>query len=241
MFAAPETTSMFDETPAVGSLVDDILEESEEESEEEEPNEEPEEADDAEETGNAEGDEDEDLLKDDAPTGENPWLTAAIDNVSHNSSRKEKEVEEELDVNATMARLDVKASQKRDRKDKEEVKVNIIDETTVEKPKKKGPILGTLGFDDELDQEELMNRAFADAGAEEDFAEDKARVIAEDEQDYKKKHKIQDAFDMEGWGNWAGIVGVIDKRIKCRELLNQRSENQRQRRKNQLYNEQMRN
>lgn len=206
MFTAPETTSMFDETPAVGSLVDDILEESEEESEAEEPNEEPNEE--PEEAENDEGAEDEELLKDDTPTpaGENPWLTAATDNVSHSSSRKEKEVEEELDVNATMARLDVKASQKRDRKEKDEVKVNIIDETTVEKPKKKGPILGVLGFDDELDQEELMNRAFADAGAEEDFAEDKARVIAEDEQDYKKKHKIQDAFDMEGWGNWAGIV-----------------------------------
>lgn len=86
---------MFDETPAVGSFVDDILEDEEEEEsneEEEESNEE----------------EDEELLQEDeTPAGENPWLAAATDNVSHSKSRKEKEEEEEIDVNATMARLDV--------------------------------------------------------------------------------------------------------------------------------------
>lgn len=106
----------------------------------------------------------------------------------------------------------MKASQKREKHEKhekqEEVKVHIIDETTVEKPKKKGPISGILGFDDELDQEELMSRAFADAGAEEDFADEKARVMEADEQEFKKKHKIEDSFDMEGWGNWAGIVSA---------------------------------
>ena len=101
------------------------------------------------------------------------------------------------------------------------MEVHIIDESTVNKEKEKkpkGPIRGILGFDEEeegeegsdsdLNHQELMNRAFAgaDAGAEEDFAEDKARVIADDEKEYKRKHKIQDAFSMEGWGDWAGMV-----------------------------------
>lgn len=108
----------------------------------------------------------------------------------------------------------MKANQKRGRnepKKEGEVEVHIIDETTVEKqPKKKGPIMGVLGFDEEdMDQEQLMNRAFADAGAEEEFAEEKARVMEEDEKEYKRKHKIQDAFSMEGWGDWAGIVCVL--------------------------------
>lgn len=107
----------------------------------------------------------------------------------------------------------MKASEKKEKKEKEkkEVEVHIIDETTAETAKKpKGPIRGILGFDEEFDQEELMNQAFANAGAEQDFAEEKERVVQEDEKEYKRKHKIQDAFSMEGWGDWAGIVRYLD-------------------------------
>lgn len=105
----------------------------------------------------------------------------------------------------------MKASQKKEKKekDKKEIEVHIIDKTTDETPKKqKGPIRGILGFDEEFDQEELMNQAFSNAGAEEDFIEEKERIIHEDEKEYKRKHKIEDAFAMEGWGDWAGIVSI---------------------------------
>ena len=105
----------------------------------------------------------------------------------------------------------MKASQKKEKKekDKKEIEVHIIDKTTDETPKKqKGPIRGILGFDEEFDQEELMNQAFSNAGAEEDFIEEKERIIHEDEKEHKRKHKIEDAFAMEGWGDWAGIVSI---------------------------------
>ena len=75
----------------------------------------------------------------------------------------------------------MKASQKKEKKekDKKEIEVHIIDKTTDETPKKqKGPIRGILGFDEEFDQEELMNQAFSNAGAEEDFIEEVSRSLS---------------------------------------------------------------
>ena len=217
LFTPPSIPVIFqetvkDETPAVHSLVDDILEEDEDDEDDEEKEEDEVLLDDEEEKQEEEEKE---------ITGENPWLASAVDHVSHNKSRKQEEKEEEeLDVTATIAQLDVyykeesiidqvKASQKKEKKEKEkkEVEVHIIDKPTVDTSKKeKGPIRGILGFDEEFDQEELMNQAFSNAGAEEDFAEEKERVIREDEKEYKRKHKMEDAFAMEGWGDWAGIV-----------------------------------
>lgn len=83
-------------------------------------------------------------------------------------------------------------------------KAVIIDKTS--KEKRKGPIKGVLGFDDDMDQEGLMAEAFGDAGAEQEFAESKAEVEERDEEAYKKEHHIGDQVEMEGWGSWAGIV-----------------------------------
>ena len=55
-----------------------------------------------------------------------------------------------------------------------------------------------------------MAQAFADAGAEQEFAETKAEVIERDKEDYKQKHHIQSDVEMEGWGSWAGIVRQND-------------------------------
>ena len=53
-------------------------------------------------------DDDDEEEKKNVSTGDNPWLTNAVDNVSHNKSRKKEEKEEEeLDVTATIAQLDV--------------------------------------------------------------------------------------------------------------------------------------
>lgn len=83
-------------------------------------------------------------------------------------------------------------------------KVVIIEKSA--EAKRKGPVRGVLGFEDELDQESLMAQAFADAGAEQEFAEAKAEVVERDREDYKAKHHIQKEVEMEGWGSWAGIV-----------------------------------
>ena len=83
-------------------------------------------------------------------------------------------------------------------------KVVIIEKSS--EPKRKGPVKGILGFEDELDQEALMAQAFADAGAEQEFAETKAEVIEREQEEYKAKHHIQNDWEMEGWGSWAGIV-----------------------------------
>lgn len=83
-------------------------------------------------------------------------------------------------------------------------KVVIIEKSS--EPKRKGPVKGILGFEDELDQETLMAQAFADAGAEQEFAETKAEVIEREQEEYKAKHHIQNDWEMEGWGSWAGIV-----------------------------------
>ena len=83
-------------------------------------------------------------------------------------------------------------------------KVVIIEKSA--EAKRKGPVRGVLGFEDELDQESLMAQAFADAGAEQEFAEAKAEVVERDREDYKAKHYIQKEVEMEGWGSWAGIV-----------------------------------
>lgn len=83
-------------------------------------------------------------------------------------------------------------------------KVVIIEKSS--EPKRKGPVKGILGFEDELDQEALMAQAFADAGAEQEFAETKAEVIEREREEYKAKHHIQNDWEMEGWGSWAGIV-----------------------------------
>ena len=83
-------------------------------------------------------------------------------------------------------------------------KVVIIEKSS--EPKRKGPVKGILGFEDELDQEALMAQAFADAGAEQEFAETKAEVIEREQEEYKAKNHIQNDWEMEGWGSWAGIV-----------------------------------
>ena len=83
-------------------------------------------------------------------------------------------------------------------------KVVIIEKSS--EPKRKGPVKGILGFEDDLDQEALMAQAFADAGAEQEFAETKAEVIEREREEYKEKHHIQNDWEMEGWGSWAGIV-----------------------------------
>ena len=83
-------------------------------------------------------------------------------------------------------------------------KVGIIERSLA--PQRKGPVKGILGFEDELDQEALMAQAFADAGAEQEFAETKAEVIEREQEEYKAKHHIQNDWEMEGWGSWAGIV-----------------------------------
>ena len=88
-------------------------------------------------------------------------------------------------------------------------KAAIIDKTS--KEKRKGPIKGVLGFDEDMDQESLMAEAFGDAGAEQEFAESKAEVEKREEEEYKKEHHIDDPLDMEGWGNWAGIVRVMSE------------------------------
>ena len=109
----------------------------------------------------------------------NPWLAAATDNVSHNASRKKEEAEEAVDVGEALSNLEKK------------------------KPSKKREVVtGDLGFEG-MNQEELMNLAFtnADADAEKEFEEMKKKDIEENAPEEKPTV-------LEGWGSWAGIVGV---------------------------------
>lgn len=75
-----------------------------------------------------------------------------------------------------------------------------------EQQQSRGPVRGVLGMED-LSQEELMARAFGTEGEEETFAEEKAAIEAEDVEEYKKAHGLQEQPELEGWGSWAGIVG----------------------------------
>lgn len=59
-----------------------------------------------------------------------------------------------------------------------------------------------------MEQEALMARAFADAGAEEEFAKAKAEVEAQDAEQFAKSQGAAQNIEMEGWGSWAGIVGM---------------------------------
>ena len=108
----------------------------------------------------------------------NPWLAAATDNVSHSASRKKEEAEEAVDVGEALSNLEKKPSKKRE------------------------VVTGDLGFEG-MNQEELMNLAFtnADADAEKEFEEMKKKDIEENAPEEKPTV-------LEGWGSWAGIVGV---------------------------------
>lgn len=110
---------------------------------------------------------------------ENPWLAAATDNVSHSVTRKaEEKAEEAMDVQATLSRLEKKAPAKRARE----------------------VVKGDLGFE-ELGQKELLGMAFEDATVEKEFEEAKQKEV---EQALEQAKPVV----LEGWGSWAGIVGV---------------------------------
>ena len=98
--------------------------------------------------------------------------------MSHSASRKKEEAEEAVDVGAALSNLEKKPSKKRE------------------------VVTGDLGFEG-MNQEELMNMAFtnADADAEKEFEEMKKRDIEENAPEEKPTV-------LEGWGSWAGIVGV---------------------------------
>ena len=122
--------------------------------------------------------------KDDA----NPWLAAATDNVSHSASRKKEEAEEAVEFLLTLGekfggRLTLPMEKKKS-------------------SKKREVVTGDLGFEG-MNQEELMNLAFtnADADAEKEFEEMKKKDIEENAPEEKPTV-------LEGWGSWAGIVGV---------------------------------
>lgn len=110
---------------------------------------------------------------------ENPWLAAATDNVSHSATRKaEEKAEEAMDVQAALSRLEKKAPAKRARE----------------------VVKGDLGFE-ALGQEELLGMAFEDATVEKEFEEAKQKEV---EQALEQAKPVV----LEGWGSWAGIVGV---------------------------------
>lgn len=110
---------------------------------------------------------------------ENPWLAAATDNVSHSAARRaEEKAEEAVDVQAALASLEQKAPAKRSRE----------------------VVKGELGFE-ELGQSELLGMAFEDASAEKEFQEAKQKEV---EQALEAAKPVV----LDGWGSWAGIVGV---------------------------------
>lgn len=110
---------------------------------------------------------------------ENPWLAAATDNVSHGAARRaEEKAEEAVDVQAALASLEQKAPAKRSRE----------------------VVKGELGFE-ELGQSELLGMAFEDASAEKEFQEAKQKEV---EQALEAAKPVV----LDGWGSWAGIVGV---------------------------------
>ena len=102
-----------------------------------------------------------------------------------------------------------------DKKDDNKPRVVIIDAASKEREKENKqthePVRGILGMED-LSQEELMARAFGMEGEEEAFAEEKAAIEAEDVEEYKKAHGLQEQPELAGWGSWAGIVGTNERR-----------------------------
>lgn len=109
---------------------------------------------------------------------ENPWLAAATDNVSHSAARKAEEKAEEA--------VDVQAA------------LSNLEKKAPAK-REREVVKGELGF--ELEQSELLGMAFEDASAEKEFQETKQKEIEEALEQEKP-------VVLEGWGSWAGIVGV---------------------------------